>query len=49
MKQAQRLELMADRTEYLDKAIWDRMPETVRVAAANVCLGLLTVLTFILR
>ena len=49
MKQAQSLELLADRTEHLDKAILARMPETVRAAAANARLGPLTVLTFILR
>ena len=48
MKQAQRLEHLAERSEPFDKAILARLPEAVMVAAANARLGLLTVLTFIL-
>ena len=49
MRRAQRLEESAETSEYLDKAIWERMSDSVKVAAANARLGLLTVLTFILR
>ena len=49
MKRAQRLEELADILEHLDKAIWERMPEPVKVASATARLGLLTVLTFLSR
>ena len=49
MKRTQRFDELADKSEDLDKAIWERMSESVKVAAANARLGLLTVLTFMLR
>ena len=47
VKRAQHLEELADRSEHLDKAIWEIMPEPVKVASATARLGLLTVLTFL--
>ena len=49
MNRAQRLEELIERSEIWDKAILDRMSDSVKVTAANTRLGLLTVLAFILR
>ena len=49
MKRAPRLDELAERSEHLDKAIGERMSGFVKVAAATARLGLLTVLTFLLR
>ena len=49
MKRDHRLKELADISEHLDKAIWQRMSDSVNVAAATACLGLLSVLTFLLR
>ena len=49
MKQAQRLEDLAEPFDTLDRAILSRMSASIKVAAANDCLGLLTVLTLTLR
>ena len=49
IKPAQRLVELAERSEHLDKAIWETMPEPVKVASATARLGLLTVWTFLLR
>ena len=48
-KKMQRLEKLAERAKPLDEEIRSRMADSVKIAAASLNLGFLTILTFIAR
>ena len=49
LAKAPRISELADKTESLDKRTWEIIPNSVKFAAGKARLGLLTLLTFILR
>ena len=49
LHKAQRISELADKADAIDKHIWNRMSNDVKVAAGTARLGLITILTLMLR